>query len=626
MRDSLVMGFSRLGGQLIKAAAAALVMLFSVSAHGAASIVGTETSITYGQNCTAGSGSNRVFVITIGDRATTDVDPTITALTFGTATLANGQIISAIQRGEASSKDDRSAIFYIKEANIPAGATAVVPTWSVTMGSGGAGSISCYTLQDVDQTTPIDNTASIAPASSTNWSSSVTVAAGTVQVAAFTGLSGSITATAVGSFTEDMDIQCSASARCAHYSLTSSGGSSLTYGVTWSSASAGTGVIASFAPANAVFTVNPTVTARAADYTIGGTTGGSVEVDCVAVPKDQTAPTVAQVDAGNGTGDVAALAHTSETWNGADSMTLDMAATPPLISDLYCTDGTNLVTLVDETITPTGYQAPIALTSIGTQSSNPIKVHNDAETTDVATGDYVSWHTVTTPSSFAITMALDGNVTYTDPTASAQWANAIGYDVSAGANFSTLNPARFDFNAEPIECYGPGYVGPAVKISTNPGDVDLSTFVTEPNGYAVTYAELSGDFGNRTVNTSTGVLSGTLQADEVEAGITAVVRATSASGSTCDLTVLQFPIDTLTVPNGSGVECFTFAVTINGPYGWLTASSTYATSQTVPINYVVSQNPAAAAEVEPNTGVSFVCSLGKNPSGNSVGIGVRIGL
>lgn len=371
-----------------------------------------------------------------------------------------------------------------------------------------------------------------------------------------------------------------------------------------------------------VFTVNPTVSTRADDYVIGGTTGGSVEVDCVAVPKDATAPSVAEVDAGTAAGGGAALAHTSATWNGADTLTLDMPANPPLISDIYCTDGTNLVTLADETITPTGYQAPIQLTAtLCTSASCPVKVYNDANATDVAQNDYASWSIVTTPNSRTITPATDGNVTIASP-ATPESFNGYFYDVSAGANMSNANPATFYSNwANPV-CSAPIIIIEDI-FPGDPSDHDLSSLCADPNGGTLTWTIDTADSG--VTLTTAGILQ-YIGVAENETGTDSVITVTNDAGLTATQSLKLLLINTLTVPDGNGVACLTYALNIAGDYNWLVPSASYTNSPTIALgNVIPPSSPTAGSEARLGSTVSFVCSLGRAAAGTSHHFGFGFG-
>jgi len=155
-----------------------------------------------------------------------------------------------------------------------------------------------------------------------------------------------------------------------------------------------------------VYDTAPTVASQTATaYTITGSLDASGTVDSVACLKDQTAPTIAQVQAGDCTGDVAAEdTDTDSPASGPFDFSLTLTPTDAFpIYDLYVTDGTTLTTLADEMLDPPttcGEGADeacqfITVASIG--SGSVFEDFNTAETPDIAANDVITAPTHVSP-------------------------------------------------------------------------------------------------------------------------------------------------------------------------------------------------------------------------------------
>ena len=150
----------------------------------------------------------------------------------------------------------------------------------------------------------------------------------------------------------------------------------------------------------------PTVASQTATaYTITGSLDASGTVDAVACLKDQTAPTIAQVQAGDCTGDVAAEdTDTDSPASGPFDFSLTLTPTDAFpIYDLYVTDGTTLTTLADEMLDPPsdcGEGADeacqfITVASIG--SGSVFEDFNTDENPDIAANDVITAPTHVSP-------------------------------------------------------------------------------------------------------------------------------------------------------------------------------------------------------------------------------------
>jgi len=283
------------------------------------------------------------------------------------------------------------------------------------------------------------------------------------------------------------------------------------------------------APAAGVFTVNPTVTAQDTnDYTLSGTTSAAVTVSAVACIKDSTAPTMAQVIAGDCTGDVNAIAAVSESWNGADSFILGGALTLK-IHDLYATDGTSLVTRADESLDPAAGKQRFTLSSL--HSTSPYFGQG------VAAGDICDVDTVTDPGAFVINDAahthdhLDGTVDYNGGgSTSRQLIDADCHDVSASIILAFLLVYN---NSSPQATDGFYFDQDVFLINTDPA-FDLAARSTDPDGDDIDFSVVSGMPTDFVLDGETGVLSdGTPGACRDPSDLT--IRLTDIYGATTDV-------------------------------------------------------------------------------------------
>jgi hypothetical protein len=141
--------------------------------------IAVEGTPSYGNVAATGytaetTGSDRLLVILVSceDGATPDV----TTFTFGSASLAGGTIGSAVQKRNSTAGFVNTSIFYIKQANIPAGSNT--PSIAYDSGALTAGPYFDYfTLSGVDQTTPTVSTGSdsIDNVSSTTFPTGITL-------------------------------------------------------------------------------------------------------------------------------------------------------------------------------------------------------------------------------------------------------------------------------------------------------------------------------------------------------------------------------------------------------------------------------------------------------------------
>ena len=179
----------------------------------ATAIEGTPTRVASGGSYTAETtGTNRVaaFVVHTDLSGTSD---NVTALTFG------AQSATKIVESNPTNNSGTASIWYIRDADIPTGSQTVTPTLS-----GGTledCTIDCYTLSDVDQTTPSigsDSAVSTGNSTTVSFTSLATVASGLAIGGANFQEFANRTWTPPTSWTEDVDAgSLSLSACSAHY-------------------------------------------------------------------------------------------------------------------------------------------------------------------------------------------------------------------------------------------------------------------------------------------------------------------------------------------------------------------------------------------------------------------------
>jgi hypothetical protein len=263
------------------------------------------------------------------------------------------------------------------------------------------------------------------------------------------------------------------------------------------------------------FSVTPSISAQSdVAYTITKTLDGAGTVYAVACKKDATAPSVTDVEAAHCASASSPQASSNDDATG--TFALGSALTFP-VYDIYVvgTYGSQheaaVHTLADECLdAPSGKQVincPSGLTSIGTGS--PIDTLNASITPDIAAGDIPTCDSVTTPGSFAATIGLDGNISYSGDS-SRQYLNCTFYDLSVGG----IHADDLDFwanNLPPIPPE-PNSLTFFVPLNSAMTPVDLTPYCTDPEGDAITVTNVDS------LPTGLSISSSTLQG-------TATVRA-----------------------------------------------------------------------------------------------------
>ena len=355
------------------------------------------------------------------------------------------------------------------------------------------------------------------------------------------------------------------------------------------------------------FDSGPTVTA-VDNNTFRVTYDGNADSDnlyCGAWLKDATAPTTAEVVAGTG-------AHgtgTEAVTGSSDTLDFDVTDSPANpIYDVYCvTKGTSVVSSlgsqVDEYLTaPTGYQY-VTLASIGTGS--PCESFNTAVNPDLVAGDIIAPPTTVSPSGATLTVGTDCQYSYPDDPARALALNGAAYDVSAaGYHASDIDAV---FNDPDVSCSAP--IEQVIVVDAAMTGIDLDNSCSHPLGDTLTYTKDSGTEPTGVSRTANLIGDGDTPTVEDEAGAALVYRGTNPYGGYATQTLTLFPIVTWTLS-----DCTTGPLDAASCAGLIDAlirstgavNSTYQCSTTVDPNYVVSQSPAASAEIAPFTDVDLV--------------------
>ena len=367
------------------------------------------------------------------------------------------------------------------------------------------------------------------------------------------------------------------------------------------------------------WSVSPTVSAQDADsYTLSYTASTSATFYAVACKKDQTAPTIAQVKAGNCTGDAAAIASANEAVTGADTTVLGGSLTRP-VHDLYAVlsnggGDSTLATLADECLdAATGKTfvggCPGGLTSI--HANSPFALFNAQATPDVAVGDIPICDSALTPNSaLTLTWTAAGLFSYPGGDPSKQSYTCTFYDLSAGAMHADTWTGYVN-NVAPVALFA-AYETALVKDAAM-ASVDFATQFYDPDDATLTYT--SSDTGTGTgANTrpagtsqTTGVWSGTPTSTDGSIG-SWTETATDEAGDAASMPVQWGVYAQVAVPDCAGLDVASCAAL--GAAVHLEVMATYDCSNSVAANYVVSQSPAATTVVDPFTALAVAASSG----------------
>lgn len=330
------------------------------------------------------------------------------------------------------------------------------------------------------------------------------------------------------------------------------------------------------------FTVSPTVTSQTATTLVQGyTPDASATFYTAAVPAGASTPSAAQIIAGTGGGILFAA---SEAVTGADTTTLTLSGTlfPKYkLCSLLSNAGGNssIVTLDNQFLTaPTGKQFQVLTTPLA--STSPLINASPA----IATNDVWVIDTLTSLG-YAITTEADGDLNVASGDESAQTVAHDVYDDSLAAYYGAgtiylnyLPPIFFDVAV---------YAFP-LNIAITP--VDLRVLAEDPQGNALVVTAIG------TLPTGLSIVSSSLTGTPTAKAITTgTYRWTGVSGDYTEgeLTLIT---GTVTVPDVFGFSYDDANTALGSVFLNLTGG---------PGDTVTGQNPAAAAEVDPFTGVAL---------------------
>lgn len=379
------------------------------------------------------------------------------------------------------------------------------------------------------------------------------------------------------------------------------------------------------------WTVTPSVTSQTTgQFTITKTLDGAGTVYAVACQLNTTAPTVAQVLAGDCTGDVDALAANTDDATG----TMTLGTTLPLFMyDVYVVGvygglNSQRTDLLDEELDdPVDYSCAF-LTSIETATENPVQYYNSVKAIDFQIGDKACYGQ-SDPDNYVEEIQLDGTFIQQGPQ-TAQKFNVILFSLATGDFFEDATRTggsqyTYYFNWLAPNCTPPDYVVEALTISTDPGTIPFGSICTDPQESALTFAVQSGDLAGLSLNSSTGDGTGTLGATEYESGRAGVIRATNEAGLYTEFDTLLYVFDTITAPTCIDVPVSAYESVLLGLHaGFTLGTETTATSPTIAAGNVISCDPAATTEVGVNQAFDYVRSLGHPRPGRS-NFGFRFG-
>jgi hypothetical protein len=370
--------------------------------------------------------------------------------------------------------------------------------------------------------------------------------------------------------------------------------------------------------AGAEYDTAPTVTAQSTTaYTVTGSLDGAGTVHGVACHKDQTAPTIAQVQAGDCTGDVDAEAADTDSPSTGDfdfSLTLTPTTAYPVF-DIYVTDGTTLTTLADEFLDPPstcGLGSDelcefTSISSIGTGS--PCEDFNTAAAPDIASPDILISPVNVSPGDYALTISAACQFSYDDSGEGAQQRafNIAIYDVSAedyhaeDIDFMANNtgPTNIQTLGDPI-VYDEDEAIDTLEVCSGFDDPDLldQIEITVTGGILPNGLSLDG--------TGNCDLDGTPDTED-EGGETVTFTATDDAGETDTLDITFYVVNTVTMPTLTGGTLDAANTAIQTAFPWLDEISYTTILRCHPAanDEIYAQDPAASAEVDPFPDISL---------------------
>lgn len=287
------------------------------------------------------------------------------------------------------------------------------------------------------------------------------------------------------------------------------------------------------------FTSNPAFSScGTGGCTYSFTPDGAGTVYIVACKAGSTAATVAQVEAGQCTGGVAAQAAANKSVSGADTIVSGSALTNPIYDfAVVLTYGsqheaathadTNRILTAPATCGGNGTTQCqyIQIASIGTGS--PCATFNGATSPAIAASDILKAPTTTHPGNYALTIGTDCQFSYTGDSSRQDALNIGVYDYSVQA----MHADSINFWANNLPPVPPAAdsVSFIWQVGTPITPIDLRTYCPDPEGDAVTVTAVSGLAAGMSITSST--ISGT----PTTPGITTLtLRCTDAPGASVD--------------------------------------------------------------------------------------------
>lgn len=368
----------------------------------------------------------------------------------------------------------------------------------------------------------------------------------------------------------------------------------------------------------AAFSVTPSVTSQTTSaYTITKTLDGAGSCTAVACAKDATAPTVAQVLAGNCTGDAAAIATVTDASCEAGTMTLGGSLTRYVhdvyVAGTYGSQNSSLTTLADEMLdAATGREiinGATGYTSI--HANSPIVSFNASATPDIVAGDIGQCDSTTSPGACVITYTATGLYSYPGSCGSTRQTFTCNfYDTSVGDLHADTMSVCVN-NASPVATPITGTV--VLTKDAAMANFDFATYFADADDATLTYT--SSDTGTGTgankrpagTSIAAGVWSGTPTSATTSTG-SFTITATDSCGDTDTVDVSWGVYEQVAVPDCSALPlstCITALDAVN-----LDNSFTSQCSATVPVLTVISQDPAASTTVSQFSRVALVVSSG----------------
>lgn len=348
------------------------------------------------------------------------------------------------------------------------------------------------------------------------------------------------------------------------------------------------------------YTAAPAITATTSSaYTVSVTPSGSCTFYAVAVKRGDSAPSIAQIKAGQNSAGAAAIAAANKAITGADTLTLGGSLTRP-IHDLYFvlnTGGTDstVAVIASAMLTPaTGFQYVVAS---GTSASG--KSIGDGASPAVADGDiYIAPVSV---AGFPIALRTNGQMRINAQGSRGRLqVSADVFDVSGdalmGATTFTLN------NKTPVPTTDSDTFPQSFNLN-EAVDIDMTTILDDPEGDTATWSLVSGPAG-------AAVVANHLTWTATGAGATFVFSVDDGLNPAQQIYIVT--VVTFTAPTLVG-KLIAQATSDLAALGF-TVSSATTQPNAAPIGTVLSQFPAANDVVSPGQGFALVLSSGFIPS------------